>query len=72
MIEVILLMMLGNADALTDLQIDIDEQTEKVAELEVEFEELKTEKRAKEVKMNVLFVDFKLWDKNMKLKKLRL
>ena len=34
MIEVILLMMLGNADALTDLQIDIDEQTEKVAELE--------------------------------------
>jgi hypothetical protein len=63
MIEVIFLMMLGNADALTDLQIDIDEQTEKIAELEAEFEELKTEKRAKELKMNVLFVDFKLWDK---------
>ena len=63
MIEVIFLMMLGNADALADLQIDIDEQTEKIAELELEFEELKTDKRAKEIKMNVLFVDFKLWDK---------
>uniref|UniRef100_A0AAT9J945 ORF33 n=1 Tax=Nitrosopumilaceae spindle-shaped virus TaxID=3065433 RepID=A0AAT9J945_9VIRU len=62
MIEVIFLMMLGNADALTDLQIDIDEQTEKVAELEAEFEELKTEKRDKEVKMNVLFVEYKSWD----------
>jgi len=62
MIEVIFLMMLGNADALTDLQINIDEQTEKIAELELEFEELKTEKRDKEIKMNVLFVEYKSWD----------
>ena len=55
-------MMLGNADALMDLQIDIDEQTEKVAKLEAEFEELKIEKRDKEVKMNVLFVEYKSWD----------
>ena len=34
MIEVIFLLLLGNADALVDLQSNVDEQTELVAELE--------------------------------------
>ena len=56
-------MMLGNADALTDLQIDIDEQTEIITQLELEFEELQIERTAKEVKMNLLFVEYNAWDK---------
>jgi len=63
MIEVIFLMMLGNADVLVDLQIDIDEQTEKVAELETELEELLSDKIDKGSKMNVLFVEYSLWEK---------
>ena len=63
MIEVIFLMMLGNADVLVDLQIDIDEQTEKVAELETELEELLSDKIDKGAKMNVLFVEYSSWEK---------
>ena len=67
MIEVILLMMLGNADALTDLQIDIDEQTEKVAELEAEFENLGSDYTDVSIKLNLLFIEFKAWDNKYEL-----
>ena len=63
MIEVIFLMMLGNADALTDLQIDIDELKEKVEELELEYKEIKEKRTAKEIKMNVIYVEYEDWDK---------
>ena len=67
MIEVIFLMMLGNADALTDLQIDIDEQTEKVAELEAEFENLGSDYTDVSIKLNLLFIEFKAWDNKYEL-----
>ena len=63
MIEVIFLMMLGNADVLVDLQIDIEAQTEKVTELETELEELLDEKTDKGNKMNVLYTEYRDWDK---------
>ena len=63
MIEVIFLMMLGNADALTDLQIDIDELKEKVEELELEYKEIKEKRTAKEIKMNVIYIEYEDWDK---------
>jgi FtsZ-binding cell division protein ZapB len=63
MIEVIFLMMLGNADVLADLQIDIDELKEKVEKLELEYEEIKEQRTAKEIKMNVIYVEYEDWDK---------
>lgn len=63
MIEVIFLMMLGNADVLADLQIDIDELKEKVEKLELEYEEIKEKRTAKEIKMNVIYVEYEDWDK---------
>ena len=63
MIEIIFLLLLGNADALVDLQLDVDTQTELVAELELKFEELKVEKTDKEVTMNELFNEFKQYEK---------
>jgi len=62
MIEIIFLLLLGNADALVDLQLDVDEQTELVAELELRFEELKVEKTEKEIVMNGLFIEFKQYE----------
>ena len=56
-------MMLGNADALTDLQIDIDELKEKVEELELEYKEIKEKRTAKEIKMNVIYIEYEDWDK---------
>ena len=58
-----LLLLLGNADALVDLQLDVDAQTELVADLELKFEELKVEKTAKEITMNKLFNEFKQYEK---------
>ena len=63
MIEVIFLMMLGNADVLADLQIDIDELKEKVEKLELEYEEIKEQRTVKEIKMNVIYVEYEDWDK---------
>lgn len=63
MIEVIFLMMLGNADVLTDLQINIDELKEKVEKLELEYEEIKEQRTVKEIKMNVIYVEYEDWDK---------
>jgi hypothetical protein len=63
MIEIMLLLLLGNADALVDLQLDVDAQTELVADLELKFEALKVEKTAKEITMNKLFNEFKQYEK---------
>ena len=63
MIEIIMLMMLGNAGALMDVQINIDEKTELVTELEKEFEELLVKKTAQEVKLNILFNEFKQYER---------
>ena len=62
MIEVIFLLLLGNADALVELQLDVDEQTELVAELELKFEELQADKTDKEIAMNELFLEFSQWE----------
>ncbi len=41
MIEIVMLMLLGNSDMLFELQTDIDEQTALVTDMELRFEELK-------------------------------
>ena len=62
MIEVIFLLLLGNADALVDLQSNVDEQTELVAELELKFEKLQADKTDKEIVLNGLFLEFSQWE----------
>ena len=62
MIEMIFLLLLGNADALVDLQLDVDEQILLVAELELKYEELQEEKVNKGLVMNDLFILFKQYD----------
>lgn len=62
MIEIMMLMLLGNADALFDLQLDVDDQFEVVAELELKFEELQIERTATEIRMNVLFSEYKQYE----------
>ena len=63
MIEIVFLLLLGNADALFDLQLDVDAQIELVTDLELKFEELKVERTATEIRMNVLFVEYKQYEK---------
>ena len=63
MIEIMMLMLLGNADALFDLQLEVDDQFEVVAELELKFEELQVERTATEIRMNVLFSEYKQYEK---------
>ena len=62
MIEIIMLMLLGNADALVDLQLEVDDQIALVADLELEFEELQVERTATEIRMNVLFTEFRQYE----------
>ena len=62
MIEIIMLMMLGNADAISDFQLDIDELTLEVEELELQFAEIQETKLATEIKMNTLFFEYKQFD----------
>ena len=63
MIEIVMLMLLGNADALFDLQLEVDDQIALVADLELEFEELQIERTATEIRMNVLFAEYKQYEK---------
>ena len=63
MIEIMMLMLLGNADMLFELQTDIDEQTALVAEMELRFEELKEVRTATEIRMNTLFAEYKQYEK---------
>jgi len=63
MIEIIMLMLLGNADSLSELQSEVDSQFELVAQLELEFEELQIERTATEIRMNVLFTEFKQYER---------
>jgi len=62
MIEMIFLLLLGNADALVDMQLDVDEQILLVAELELKYETLQAEKTEKEIVMNGLFIEFKQYE----------
>ena len=62
MIEIVFLLLLGNADALVDLQLDVDEQTELVAELELKYEELQADKIDKGIVLNGLFLEFSQWE----------
>ena len=63
MIEIMMLMLLGNADMLFELETDIDSQIKLVAQLELEFEELQIERTATEIRMNVLFTEFKQYER---------
>ena len=63
MIEIVMLMLLGNSDMLFELQTDIDEQTELVTDMELRFEELKEVRTATEIRMNVLFAEYKQYEK---------
>ena len=56
-------MLLGNADSLSELQSEVDSQFELVAQLELEFEELQIERTATEIRMNVLFTEFKQYER---------
>jgi len=62
MIEIVMLMMLGNSQALIDFQLEVDDLTLEIEELELQFAEIQEIKLAKEIKMNGLFNEYKQFD----------
>ena len=59
MIEMIMLLILGNADALVDMQLELDALTLEVEELQVKYDDIELDRADLEIKLNELYRAFK-------------